>query len=103
MCSVPHKELPTPRSVGEALQQRMDIYKSAAETAKSNGDDRKARMHQRIVKVLQLLILCCSVLFMFVGELQQIQTVLDGPVHLTATYWDNYFTIIWVSFKIMII
>ncbi len=29
----------------------MGIYKSAAEGAKSKGDDRKARMHQRIVKV----------------------------------------------------
>lgn len=48
---VPYKELPAPSSVAEALQQRMDIYKSAAEGAKSKGDDRKARMHQRIVKV----------------------------------------------------
>lgn len=44
-------ELPAPTSLGEALQQRMDIYKSAAEGAKSKGDDRKARMHQRILKV----------------------------------------------------
>lgn len=29
----------------------MDIYKSAAEGAKGKGDDRKARMHERIVKV----------------------------------------------------
>lgn len=29
----------------------MDIYKSAAEGAKSKGDDRKARMHERIIKV----------------------------------------------------
>ncbi|XP_055060161.2 coiled-coil and C2 domain-containing protein 1A [Misgurnus anguillicaudatus] len=42
-----------PRSIGEALQQRMDKYKEAAETAKSKGDDRKARMHQRIVKQYQ--------------------------------------------------
>uniref|UniRef100_A0AAR2JUG5 Coiled-coil and C2 domain-containing protein 1B n=1 Tax=Pygocentrus nattereri TaxID=42514 RepID=A0AAR2JUG5_PYGNA len=42
--------LPAPRNLGEALQQRMDIYKNASETAKSKGDDRKARMHQRIVK-----------------------------------------------------
>lgn len=48
---VPCKDLPAPRSLAEALQQRMDIYKSAAEGAKSKGDDRKARMHQRIVKV----------------------------------------------------
>ncbi|XP_010777849.1 coiled-coil and C2 domain-containing protein 1A-like [Notothenia coriiceps] len=44
-------DLPAPSSLGEALQQRMDIYKSAAEGAKSKGDDRKARMHQRIVKL----------------------------------------------------
>lgn len=46
-------DLPAPTSVAEALQQRMDIYKSAAEGAKSKGDDRKARMHQRIVKQYQ--------------------------------------------------
>ncbi|CAJ1053752.1 coiled-coil and C2 domain-containing protein 1A [Xyrichtys novacula] len=46
-------DLPVPTSVAEALQQRMDIYKSAAEGAKSKGDDRKARMHQRIVKQYQ--------------------------------------------------
>ncbi|XP_053712187.1 coiled-coil and C2 domain-containing protein 1A-like [Synchiropus splendidus] len=46
-------ELPAPTSVAEALQQRMDIYKSAAEAAKSKGDDRKARMHLRIVKQYQ--------------------------------------------------
>lgn len=43
--------LSAPRSVAEALQQRMDKYREAAESAKSKGDDRKARMHQRIVKV----------------------------------------------------
>uniref|UniRef100_A0A3Q3XRF7 Coiled-coil and C2 domain-containing protein 1B n=1 Tax=Mola mola TaxID=94237 RepID=A0A3Q3XRF7_MOLML len=47
------KDLPAPSSLAEALQQRMDIYKSAAEGAKSKGDDRKARMHQRIVKQYQ--------------------------------------------------
>ncbi|KAM9856818.1 coiled-coil and C2 domain-containing protein 1A [Aulostomus maculatus] len=46
-------DLPAPTSVAEALQQRMDIYKSAAEGARSKGDDRKARMHQRIVKQYQ--------------------------------------------------
>lgn len=46
-------DLPAPSSLAEALQQRMDIYKSAAEGAKSKGDDRKARMHQRIVKQYQ--------------------------------------------------
>ncbi|XP_076845417.1 coiled-coil and C2 domain-containing protein 1A isoform X2 [Brachyhypopomus gauderio] len=45
--------LPAPRSLAEALQQRLDKYKSAAEAAKSKGDDRKARMHQRIVKQYQ--------------------------------------------------
>lgn len=48
------KDLPAPSSLAEALQQRMDIYKSAAEGAMSKGDDRKARMHQRIVKVHSL-------------------------------------------------
>ncbi|KAF3687338.1 Coiled-coil and C2 domain-containing protein 1A [Channa argus] len=46
-------DLPAPSSLAEALQQRMDIYKSAAEGAKSKGDDRKARMHQRIMKQYQ--------------------------------------------------
>ncbi|XP_071359891.1 coiled-coil and C2 domain-containing protein 1A [Trachinotus anak] len=46
-------DLPAPSSLAEALQQRMDIYKSAAEGAKTKGDDRKARMHQRIVKQYQ--------------------------------------------------
>lgn len=45
--------LPAPKTVAEALQQRMEIYKSAAEAAKSKGDDRKARMHQRIIKQYQ--------------------------------------------------
>uniref|UniRef100_A0A673GJG9 Coiled-coil and C2 domain-containing protein 1B n=1 Tax=Sinocyclocheilus rhinocerous TaxID=307959 RepID=A0A673GJG9_9TELE len=45
--------LSAPRSVAEALQQRMDKYREAAESAKSKGDDRKARMHQRIVKQYQ--------------------------------------------------
>ncbi|XP_062395328.1 coiled-coil and C2 domain-containing protein 1A [Sardina pilchardus] len=42
-----------PRSLAEALQQRMQKYQEAAEGAKSKGDDRKARMHQRIVKQYQ--------------------------------------------------
>uniref|UniRef100_A0A3B4T9R8 Coiled-coil and C2 domain-containing protein 1B n=1 Tax=Seriola dumerili TaxID=41447 RepID=A0A3B4T9R8_SERDU len=50
LTSLPPPPLPAPSSLAEALQQRMDIYKSAAEGAKSKGDDRKARMHQRIVK-----------------------------------------------------
>ncbi|KAM4023103.1 coiled-coil and C2 domain-containing protein 1B [Anomaloglossus baeobatrachus] len=40
-------------SVLQALQQRMERYKSAAQQAKGNGDDRKARMHERIVKQYQ--------------------------------------------------
>ncbi|XP_018407960.1 PREDICTED: coiled-coil and C2 domain-containing protein 1B [Nanorana parkeri] len=40
-------------TVLQALQQRMDRYKSAAQQAKANGDDRKARMHERIVKQYQ--------------------------------------------------
>ncbi|XP_076120739.1 coiled-coil and C2 domain-containing protein 1A isoform X2 [Alosa pseudoharengus] len=42
-----------PQSLAEALQQRMQKYQEAAEAAKSKGDDRKARMHQRIVKQYQ--------------------------------------------------
>uniref|UniRef100_A0A3P9K6T5 Coiled-coil and C2 domain-containing protein 1B n=1 Tax=Oryzias latipes TaxID=8090 RepID=A0A3P9K6T5_ORYLA len=48
LSSLPPPPLPAPSSLGEALQQRMDIYKQAAESAKSKGDDRKSRMHQRI-------------------------------------------------------
>nr|XP_014424347.1 coiled-coil and C2 domain-containing protein 1A [Pelodiscus sinensis] len=40
-----------PRDMLEALQQRMERYKTASAQAKSKGDDRKARMHERIVKV----------------------------------------------------
>ncbi|XP_041837868.1 coiled-coil and C2 domain-containing protein 1A isoform X2 [Melanotaenia boesemani] len=50
---VPTADLPAPSSLAEALQQRMDIYKQAAEGAKSKGDERKARMHQRILKQYQ--------------------------------------------------
>ncbi|XP_007425917.1 coiled-coil and C2 domain-containing protein 1A [Python bivittatus] len=42
-----------PRDMMEALQQRMDRYKTAAAQAKSKGEDRKARMHERIVKQYQ--------------------------------------------------
>uniref|UniRef100_A0A8C9YRQ0 Coiled-coil and C2 domain-containing protein 1B n=1 Tax=Sander lucioperca TaxID=283035 RepID=A0A8C9YRQ0_SANLU len=52
-CPSKPRDLPAPSSLAEALQQRMDIYKSAAEGAKSKGDDRKARMHQRIIKQYQ--------------------------------------------------
>ncbi|XP_072704532.1 coiled-coil and C2 domain-containing protein 1A isoform X5 [Ciconia boyciana] len=44
---------PAPRDTLEALQQRMERYKTAAVQAKSKGDDRKARMHERIVKQYQ--------------------------------------------------
>nr|XP_056706503.1 coiled-coil and C2 domain-containing protein 1A [Euleptes europaea] len=44
---------PPPRDVMEALQQRMERYKTAAAQAKGKGDDRKARMHERIVKQYQ--------------------------------------------------
>lgn len=50
---VANAALQAPRTVAEALQQRMDRYKEAADAAKSKGDDRKARMHQRIVKQYQ--------------------------------------------------
>uniref|UniRef100_A0A8C4ZPB0 C2 domain-containing protein n=1 Tax=Gadus morhua TaxID=8049 RepID=A0A8C4ZPB0_GADMO len=49
----PAPELAAPGSVEEALTQRMDRYKAAATTAKSTGDERKSRMHQRIVKQYQ--------------------------------------------------
>ncbi|KAG8441462.1 hypothetical protein GDO86_006994 [Hymenochirus boettgeri] len=39
---------PPPRDTLDALQQRMERYRSAAEQAKGKGDDRKARMHERI-------------------------------------------------------
>ncbi|XP_067416694.1 coiled-coil and C2 domain-containing protein 1A isoform X2 [Emydura macquarii macquarii] len=44
---------PPPRDIMEALQQRMERYKTASAQAKSKGDDRKARMHERIVKQYQ--------------------------------------------------
>ncbi|XP_059847965.1 coiled-coil and C2 domain-containing protein 1A isoform X2 [Hypanus sabinus] len=44
---------PPPKDIMEALQQRMDKYKSAAAQAKGAGNDRKARMHERIVKQYQ--------------------------------------------------
>uniref|UniRef100_A0A672U5A8 Coiled-coil and C2 domain-containing protein 1B n=1 Tax=Strigops habroptila TaxID=2489341 RepID=A0A672U5A8_STRHB len=40
-----------PKTVLEALQQRLEKYKSAAAQAKASGDDRKGRMHERIAKV----------------------------------------------------
>ncbi|KAA0719048.1 Coiled-coil and C2 domain-containing protein 1B [Triplophysa tibetana] len=43
--------LAQPKTVLEALEQRMAKYKEAFTQAKSSGDDRKARMHDRIAKV----------------------------------------------------
>ncbi|NXA43865.1 C2D1A protein, partial [Eudromia elegans] len=42
-----------PRDALEALQQRMERYRAAAAQARGKGDDRKARMHERIVKQYQ--------------------------------------------------
>lgn len=42
-----------PKDVLEALEQRRDRYQEACAQAKANGDDRKARMHERIAKQYQ--------------------------------------------------
>ncbi|KAM3924318.1 LOW QUALITY PROTEIN: coiled-coil and C2 domain-containing protein 1A [Leptodactylus fuscus] len=44
---------PPPKDTLEALQQRMERYRIASDQAKGKGDDRKARMHERIVKQYQ--------------------------------------------------
>ncbi|XP_062920426.1 coiled-coil and C2 domain-containing protein 1B isoform X3 [Mobula hypostoma] len=44
---------PPPKDILEALQQRMERYKTAASQAKATGNDRKARMHERIAKQYQ--------------------------------------------------
>ncbi|XP_048458055.1 coiled-coil and C2 domain-containing protein 1B-like [Rhincodon typus] len=44
---------PPPKDVIEALHQRMEKYKTAAAQAKADGNDRKARMHERIAKQYQ--------------------------------------------------
>ncbi|XP_006900841.1 PREDICTED: coiled-coil and C2 domain-containing protein 1A [Elephantulus edwardii] len=44
---------PPPRTLLEALEQRMERYHVAAAQAKAKGDQRKARMHERIVKQYQ--------------------------------------------------
>ncbi|XP_071656719.1 coiled-coil and C2 domain-containing protein 1A isoform X2 [Patagioenas fasciata] len=47
----PATEAPgAPRTTLEALEQRMERYRAAAAQAKGKGDERKARMHERIVK-----------------------------------------------------
>ncbi|NXV79761.1 C2D1B protein, partial [Atlantisia rogersi] len=45
--------LQQPKTVLEALQQRLEKYKSAAAQAKASGDHRKGRMHERIAKQYQ--------------------------------------------------
>lgn len=45
------ESLQQPRTVLEALQQRLERYRAAAAQAKASGDDRKGRMHDRIAKV----------------------------------------------------
>ncbi|XP_010002325.1 PREDICTED: coiled-coil and C2 domain-containing protein 1B [Chaetura pelagica] len=45
--------LQQPKTVLEALQQRLEKYKAAAAQAKASGDDRKGRMHERIAKQYQ--------------------------------------------------
>ncbi|NXM32385.1 C2D1B protein, partial [Oxyruncus cristatus] len=45
--------LQQPKTVLEALQQRLDKYKAAAAQAKASGDERKGRMHDRIAKQYQ--------------------------------------------------
>ncbi|NXG14444.1 C2D1B protein, partial [Grallaria varia] len=48
-----HYSLQQPKTVLEALQQRLDKYRAAAAQAKASGDDRKGRMHERIGKQYQ--------------------------------------------------
>ncbi|NXF82974.1 C2D1B protein, partial [Sclerurus mexicanus] len=45
--------LQQPKTVLEALQQRLDKYRAAAAQARASGDDRKGRMHERIAKQYQ--------------------------------------------------
>lgn len=51
LCVCFAESLQQPRTVLEALQQRLDKYRAAAAQAKASGDDRKGRMHDRIAKV----------------------------------------------------
>ncbi|NWR62743.1 C2D1B protein, partial [Bucorvus abyssinicus] len=51
--SLYYTSLQQPKTVLEALQQRLEKYKSAAAQAKASGDDRKGRMHERIAKQYQ--------------------------------------------------
>ncbi|NWV74937.1 C2D1B protein, partial [Dasyornis broadbenti] len=47
------ESLQQPKTVLEALQQRLEKYRAAAAQAKACGDDRKGRMHDRIAKQYQ--------------------------------------------------
>lgn len=40
-----------PQTVLDALQQRLNKYREAGTQARASGDERKARMHERIAKV----------------------------------------------------
>lgn len=42
---------PEPQTVLDALQQRLNKYREAGIQARGSGDERKARMHERIAKV----------------------------------------------------
>ncbi|NXG51412.1 C2D1B protein, partial [Psilopogon haemacephalus] len=45
--------LQQPKTVLEALQQRLEKYRSAAAQARASGQERKSRMHERIAKQYQ--------------------------------------------------
>ncbi|XP_076837825.1 coiled-coil and C2 domain-containing protein 1B isoform X2 [Brachyhypopomus gauderio] len=49
----PASQSAQPKTVLEALEQRMAKYKEACAQAKAGGDERKARMHDRIAKQYQ--------------------------------------------------
>lgn len=44
-------KLAPPTTILEALEQRMAKYRETCDQAKANGEERKARMYDRIVKV----------------------------------------------------
>ncbi|NXP82053.1 C2D1B protein, partial [Ramphastos sulfuratus] len=51
--SVSKASLQQPKTVLEALQQRLEKYKAAAAQARASGQERKGRMHERIAKQYQ--------------------------------------------------
>ncbi|NXY61666.1 C2D1B protein, partial [Callaeas wilsoni] len=53
LCACFAESLQQPKTVLEALQQRLEKYRAAAAQAKASGDDRKGRMHDRIAKQYQ--------------------------------------------------